>query len=166
MKFPIKLGKFAGGNPALMRALKNGVVKHPYLPLFVWTQRIQIGDFTGDADGDQTLTMSSLYPRNPFPTDVEVDGAYVRRETNFTGGAVSACTFQAGDAGDTDALVTATSVFTGAGTHFSTSGAAEFARHLESAFSPVGRILTTNGNVNALTAGSLLLCIRFRPLVG
>lgn len=164
--FQLKLGKFAGGNPQLIRALKSGSIKQPFTGLFCWVQRVQVGDFTGEGDTDQTLDLAALYPRNPFPENVDIDGAYIVRETDFEGTSITDVDIELGDTGDPNGLLTSTAVEAGEGTKAATTGAAEFARHYEAAFLPTLRIVTTGANVSALSAGSLLICIRFRPSVG
>ncbi len=94
----------------------------------------------------------------------KVDGAWIRRITDFSGGAVSACAVEGGDTGDDNGLLTTTSVFTGVGAGITqTTGAAEFARHEESSFVPTFTITTVTANVDQLTAGELDYFIRFQP---
>lgn len=161
--FPIKLGSHNGGNSRIIRGLSNGIIKDAFAGTWWWVQQLDIGDFTGDADGAQALVFSTVFPNNPFPTNVVRKQPLVYVRTPLSGGAVNACTIEFGDANDPNGLLTSTSVFTGASGFLQTTAAAEFAPRFEAAFSPTVDIATTNGNISALTAGSLVFMIAFTP---
>jgi hypothetical protein len=135
-------------------------------PLQWWSELFDITRAgTLDADGDQTFDLHTYNPYNLFPANVLRGPAVLRPLTNFAGGSISALTGQLGDAGDTDGLVTASALHNTAGTAIGTPLAAEYATRPESAFIPTLRLLSTGGNVSAATAGRVLCCILFRPMV-
>lgn len=109
------------------------------------------GDFTAAAT-TQTYTLFSA----PAATVVS-DFAY-RAVTLLSGGAVSACTLQAGKTGTTNGYITATSVFT-AGTTAKAGDGTLFNQAagdgLAAAIDIVAVITTTTANVVALTAGEI-----------
>lgn len=161
--FPIKLGSQNGGNSRIMRGLSNGIIKDAFGGTWWWVQQLDAGDFTGDADGAQVLTFSTLFPNNPFPTNVVRKQPLVYVRTPASGGTLSAVTIEFGDVGDPNGLLTSTSVFTGASGFLQTTGAAEFAPRFESAFSPTVDIATTDDNVADISAMSLVFMIAFTP---
>lgn len=158
--------KGRSANPIIHRLRTQG--RFPWLerPPFVWELLVTVGDFTGEGDTSQDLNLDTLYPDRPFINNVWLEpGAHVVPVTAFAGGAINAVTIQLGDANDPDGLVTSSSVFTGVtiGAPIATPSAAEYALRFESAYAPQLRIVTTNGNVSALTAGALLIRIPFTP---
>lgn len=103
-----------------------------------------------------------------LPARARLIGREVQLATLFSGGAVSACTVQIGDAGDPDSIMTATDIFTGAsgfpkaGTGGVLGGAGHAADfggvQLQALFTVVG------ANLTALTAGDLTIRLYFLPL--
>lgn len=164
--FPTLIGKGNGGNGRVVNNLKRNLF--PFAVNFKWVW-YTIFDITLagslDADGSQEFDLHTYDANNLFPANVERKKPYVRLITNFTGGAVNAATITVGDTGAANGLITATSVFSGAPKIIQTVGAAEYADRIETAFIPVAVIATTNGNVNALTAGKALIAIAFNPLI-
>lgn len=161
-----------GGASRFLEAFRSSmggeVIWDGYAFLFAYKIK-PVGGFIGAtalaAAVNQTIDLDVAFPRKEFPNNVWVHGAYMRKITDFSGGAIATCTAEGGDAGDTDGLMTATNIFTGAGAGIvQTPAAAEYARRFEAAFVPVIRIVTTVGNVNALVAGELDYFVRFMPL--
>jgi hypothetical protein len=151
-------------NPDLVRAIETGRVRGVFAYRGVWTQRVRIGDFTADADGDQTLDLHTYNPYNLFPEDVWLEpGHSIVPITAFAGGNISAFTAEIGDAGDTDGLVTASSVFTGVtlNSPIVTPSAAQYALRYEGSFIPVARLLSTDDNIADATAGEFEVRIRY-----
>ncbi len=118
------------------------------------------GDFTAAAT-TQTYTLYSA----PAGTIV-ADFSY-RTPTLLSGGAVSACTLQAGKTGTTNGYITATSVFTG-GTTVKAGDGALFNQAggdgLAAAIDLVAVITTTTANVVALTAGEIHIFFKVKLL--
>lgn len=143
--------------------------KFPWIerPPFMWECEVAVGDFVGEGDGSQDLDLDALYgSRFPFIDEVWLEpGAHVVPLVAFAGGAVNAVTFQLGDVGDRDGLVTSSNIYTGVtiGAPIYTPSAAEYALRPESGFLPTFRIVTTNGFVSALVTGRALLRIPFTP---
>lgn len=126
----------------------------------------RIGTVTLAAAVNQTIDLDVAFPNKTFPNNAWIHGAYIRKITDFSGGTIATATGEGGDAGDTDGLLTATDIFTGAGAGIvQTAAAAEFARRFESSFVPTFRFVTTVGNVNAFVAGELDYFVRFFPAV-
>jgi hypothetical protein len=165
-KFPILITPDGRSNARVLNAQKSGRIRQPAGLMHWFVQRVRIGDFVGAGATAQTITLATTYPRLSFPPNVMRHEAFIELRQTFSGGAVSACTVEVGDAGDTDGLLTATNVFTGQdlGLKFTVS-AAEYLPRPEAEFSPVVRILTTSANVSALTQGVLDVHILFSPLV-
>lgn len=150
-------------NADVMRWIEHGA-KDPLCVRGVWTCRVVVGQFTGDGDTDQTLDLHAYDPYNLFPADVWLEpGHSIVPVTAFAGGAISAFTAEVGDAGDTDGLVTASSVFTGVTLNdpIVTPSAAQYALRYEANYVPVLRMLSTDGNISAATAGELEVRIRW-----
>lgn len=155
-------------NPEVMRALENGDVRGAIAYKGTWCQRLKVGEFTGDADGDQTIAFHTYAPHNLFPANVFLmPGHHMVLITAFAGGTVNAATAEVGDTNDPNGLITASGIWTGvaAGTVLNTPSAAEYALRYEAAYEPNIRLLTTAGNVVALTAGELEVRINFLKLV-
>lgn len=128
-----------------------------------WVQRVTV-DVLNTAATSQALNLNTQFTTNPFPTDVFIlPGTYVDLRVVFAGGAVNACTIILGDTNDDDGLLTSTNVFTGQSTGVKcTPSAAEYRSALyESAFVPLLTINTTNGNVSALTTGTIDIWIPY-----
>jgi hypothetical protein len=162
--FPIPLGRDGSSNARVLNALRSARI--PYAASWpYWYQcRVQVGDFTGEADGDQTLDLNTLFPANAFPANVKRLCPYVLVGTGIGGGTISAADIEVGDAGDPNGLVIASSAFTGVAGLICTPAAAEYRPRTEATFAPTLRILTTGGNTNAITAMDLTVVIRFAPL--
>lgn len=158
--------KGRSANPIIHRLRTQG--KFPWLerPPFVWECEVAVGDFVGEGDTSQVLDLDALYPKFPFIDEVWLEpGAHIVPLVAFSGGTVNACTVILGDVGDDNGLVTASSVFTGVtiGAPIATPAAAQYALRSEAGFLPILTIVTTAGNVSALTAGRLLVRIPFTP---
>lgn len=167
--FPLRIGARNGSNGGVIRALKSNRIPHAFAPRFWWYQRFDITlAGTLDADGIQEFDLHTYNPNNLFPANVERTLPMVYVRELFAGGAVSACTYEAGNANDPNGLHTAVDVFTGSalGWRANTTGAAEYAPRFEAAFIPSITIRTTTANVAALTAGSLYQVIGFNPIPG
>lgn len=153
-------------NQQIQRRRMNGSFPWMERPPFVWELEVSIGDFVAESDMSQDLDLDALYTSSPFIDDVWLEpGAHVVPVVAFAGGVVDGCTVSLGDAGDPDALVTSSSVFTGVtiGDPIATPAAAEYALRPETGFLPQLRIDTTTGNIDDLTAGTLLIRIPFTP---
>ncbi|MBK6920383.1 MAG: hypothetical protein IPH07_23485 [Deltaproteobacteria bacterium] len=164
MDFPVKLGARNGGNSRLIRALQSGVIRDAFVGNWVWVQRLRETDFTPDADTAQSLTLSTLFPANPFPTNVIRENPLVYVASPAAGGSLSAVTLEFGDAADPNGLMTSTSIFTGASGFLQTTGAAEFTSRFEAAFDPTVDIATTSDDVDAIEGMDLWLMIQFTPV--
>lgn len=170
--FPIPIGVLNGGNAAIARAIAKRRLSWIWDGgRFLWYQRLQIANGAIGATAlagavNQTFDLHTAFPTNLFPANVRrLDGTYQKLRTAFSGGAVATATGEIGDAGDTDGLLTATNIFTGASTSYvDTIAAAENASRIETAFIPTYRIVVTAANVNALTAGDVTIWIPFLPL--
>lgn len=160
-----------------VRADLNGEGPDPSHRIRYWRRELRIGDFTAAAaTSDEVALYADLTAlalgrqgqSGDFPANVWINVAppYLRRITDFSGGAVSAATIEFGDTNDPNGLLTATNIFTGAGAGIViTSGAAEYAARFESAFVPVVIIRTTSANVSALTAGACEIVIPYIPML-
>lgn len=125
--------------------------------------------FTPAAATSQTLTLNTLFPKNVFPTNVDLRaGAAVRRITDPTGTGITDFDIRVGgtfDAGvDADGLLTITDIF-GEGVGYSqTPGAANYDRRYESAFSPTVDLVSTGANLDvADLAGAFEVLIPWSP---
>jgi hypothetical protein len=137
---------------------------------FWYRQIVQLSDLTLGPAMTLTVNLNALYPKNVFPTNVDLRaGAKIRRINDWEGGAVSAATMQLGgtfDAGaDPNGLLTASNVWTGAGAGYdNTPAAANYARRYESGFVPKLLLTTTTDNNNALVQGEVEVFIPWTPL--
>jgi hypothetical protein len=166
MAFPVKFGH-RGSARDMFRALLHGLIPHAWRPRFWYRQVVTVGDFVGEGDTDQLLTLNTLYPNNAFPTDVDLlEGATIENLVLPVGASVTAATLRLGDANDDDGLVTVSNwLGSGAavGDILNTPSAAEYANRYEAAFSPQVRIVFTGGNLSAGTAGAFEVCIPWTP---
>lgn len=166
MPFPVKFGH-RGSARELFRALLHGLIPWAWRPRFWYRQVVTIDDFTPEGDTDQLLTLNTLFPRNTFPTDVDLlEGTTVENIVLPAGTGITALTIRVGDAGDDDGLLTVSNLLgSGAaeGDILNTPGAAQYANRYESAFSPQVRLVSTGGNLSALTAISFEVCIPWTP---
>lgn len=164
--FPVKFGH-RGSVIALFRALLYGLISWAWRPRFWYRQVVTISDFVGEGDTDQLLTLNTLFPRNAFPADVDLlEGATIENLVLPVGTSITAVTVRLGDAGDDDGLLTVSNLLgSGAavGDVLNTPAAAQYANRYESAFSPQVRLVTTGGNLSALTAISFEVCIPWTP---
>jgi hypothetical protein len=164
--FPVRFGH-RGSVRDVVRALQHGTVKHAFRPRLLYRQRVRVGDFTGEGDTDQLLTLNTLFPKNVFPTDVDLlAGATVENLVLPVGASVTAATLRLGDANDDDGLLTVSNwLGSGAavGDILNTPSAAEYANRYEAAFSPQVRIVFTGGNLSVATAGSFEVVIPWSP---
>lgn len=162
--FPIKLGRGGSSNARVLNALRSGRIPYAASWPYWWECRVQAGDFTGQADGDQTLDLNTLFPAKAFPSNVKRLAAYVRVDTGISGGSISDADIELGHAGDLDALLTVSPAFTTNTGLIRTPAAAEYAPRVEASFAPTLRVLTTGDNTNAITAMDLTVFIRVAPL--
>jgi hypothetical protein len=166
MAFPVKFGH-RGSARDMFRALLHGLIPHAWRPRFYYRQVVTVGEFVGEGDADQLLTLNTLYPNNAFPADVDLlEGATVENLVLPVGTSITAVTVRLGDAGDDDGLLTVSNLLgSGAavGDILNTPGAAQYANHYESAFSPQVRLVTTGGFLSALTAISFEVVIPWTP---
>jgi hypothetical protein len=166
MAFPVRFGH-RGSARDMFRALLHGLIPWAWRPRFWWRQVVRVDDFVGEGDTDQLLTLNTLYPKNTFPTDVDLlEGATIENLVLPVGASVTAATLRLGDANDDDGLVTVSNwLGSGAavGDILNTPAAAEYANRYEAAFSPQVRIVLTGGNLSALTAGQFEVCIPWTP---
>jgi hypothetical protein len=162
--WPLRVPSRVAG-PHVWRDVSTGRLRWAYGGLHWWVQRIRVGGFSGAGATSQELDLHDYNANNLFPADVWLqEGSHIVLITDFSGGAVSACTFEFGDAGDPNGLLTASDVFTGATNDVPifTTGAAQYALRYEAAFIPSGTLRTTTANVSALTAGELEIRIPYR----
>lgn len=127
----------------------------PMQSLKWWIQRVRFSNFT-TAGVSQALDINATFTGNDFPPGVFIcPGAYLDLVQVFAGGLIATATMILGDAGDPDALVTVSNVFTGATLGpIVTPAAAEYPdSNYESQFVPLLTLVTTTGNVNTATSG-------------
>lgn len=121
-------------------------------------------DFPGTSTGTTTTTNVATIDMGQtgdwYPSDVIVDGGYINRLVAFAGGTPT-ITIEVGDTNDPNGLVTSTSIATTGPAE--TTGAAEHAEHLETAFAPTVTI-TSNQPFTSLTAGEVLAVVRYTPV--
>lgn len=156
------------GAEAVSRIGGNAVRYTPGLG-WVWSVRCTVGAGRIGATAlasatSQEIDLNVAFPSTPFPTNVRRGRAYIKRVTDFTGGAVSALTVAVGDAGDPDGLLTATNVFDAGAGYSETSGAAESTPTIETGLVPTLTLAATGDDVDALATGELVVCIPFVPL--
>ena len=163
--FPLKTGSANGGNAALINALRSGgVIRNAWMPIFLYSQLVSYSDFS-DSDTSEELDLNATFTSNLFPANVVRRAAYIYVAEDFAGGSVSAATVELGDTGDPNGLLTSTNVFTGATNNWvGTPAAAEAEQRVELAFAPTLTLTTTDGNIDTLTAGKVLVCIEYSPL--
>lgn len=167
--FPVKLGSRNGGNARVLNGLKTGVFRDAFTGSWWWQQRVAFGDFSLNAATSQNVTLATVYPTNPFPTNVDRSTPLVYVVRPLQGGAISASTITMGDSGDADGLVTSTSIYTGVSGYLPPNltsqapNAAEYADRFEPAFSPQITLGTTSANVNAATGFEFVVMIKFSP---
>jgi len=175
--FPLRIGARNGSNPGVIRSLKGNRIPHSFVGGFDWVLKFDIllaG--TLSAATSQEFDLHTYQLANPsalgsgclFPANVKITGSTLYIVELFSGGAVSACTLEFGDAGDPNGLHTAVDVFTGSalGYRANTTAAAEYGKHFEAAFVPSVTIRTTTANVNTLTAGEFWIGLDFEPVPG
>lgn len=88
-----------------------------------------------------------------LPTNARVLGVESHLTTAFTGGTVSAIVCEAGHAGDTDSLITARNIFTGAAQTLPGNGVRPLGTYSGTQLTAL--FTATGGQVVALTAGSI-----------
>lgn len=168
-QFPIKLGAKNGGNARIIRGLSNGTFRQGFAGDWWWIQRIRlvgrIQDFVGAAATSQVLTLNTLFPANPFPTDVHRSVALIEVVSNAVGPSITQLAVILGDAADDNGLLTTTNTIAAAGTTLQTTGAAEFADQYEAAFSPILTLTSTGANLSVLTNFDMIVKIKFSPVV-
>lgn len=116
----------------------------------------------------QEIDLNVAFPTLVFPENVQLGQAYLKRQVDLAGGAITAVTAEVGDTGDPNGLITALDVFTGAAataTYSDTIAAAEFGMHVEEAFIPTLSLVSTTANLDQLdVGGKFTICIPIRPL--
>jgi hypothetical protein len=152
----------------VVRALETNKIPHAVRLRHWYRQVVRVGDFVGEGDTDQLLTLNTLFPKNTFPIDVDLlEGANIEIITLPVGASLTAATLRLGDANDDDGLVTVSNwLGSGAavGDILNTPGAAEYANRPEvSGFSPQVRIVATGANWSAATAGAFEVFIPWTP---
>lgn len=157
-----------GTNRDLLQAIENGQVRGPMVYRGCWTKRVAIGDFTAAAATSQELDLHDDVSNTwLFPADVYLlPGHSLYPITEFAGGGAGSCTGAVGDTDDTDGLVTASSIFTGATLEqpIVTPAAAQYALRHEAAFIPT-LLLASDVNISLLTAGEVEVRIRFMKVL-
>ena len=120
------------------------------LPEVHWhVQTLTHADFTAAAQ-NETVALTG------FPAGVDVTSGRITLNTEMSGGGVSSCVAEVGDAADIKGLMEGTDVFTGAGTGHKEMDGTEAGRHTEAAFTPTLTLTVDAGhNVAGLTAGSI-----------
>ena len=155
-------------NAEVLRAIQSNLIPHAMRLRHWYRQVVRVGDFVGEGDTDQLLTLNTLYPRNTFPVNVDLlEGACVEIIALPVGTSLTAATIRVGDAGDDDGLLTVSNwLGSGAavGDILNTPGAAQYANRPEVAgFSPQVRIVATGANWSAATAGAFEVLIPWTP---
>jgi len=154
-------------NAEVLRAIETNKIPHAMRLRHWYRQVVEVGDFVGEGDTDQLLTLNTLYPKNTFPTDVDLlEGACIVNRTLPVGASLTAATLRLGDANDDDGLMTVSNwLGSGAavGDVLNTPGAAEYANRYEAAYSPQVRIVFTGANLSAATAGAFEVFIPWTP---
>lgn len=164
--FPVRFGH-RGSAREVLRALQAGLIKDAFRPRLEYRCLVSVGDFVGEGDTDQLLTLNTLFPKNTFPIEADLlEGTTVENVVLPVGTSITAVTIRVGDANDDDGLLTVSNLLgSGAavGNILNTPAAAEYANHYEPAFSPQVRLVTTGGNLSALTAISFEVVIPYAP---
>lgn len=165
--FPINFGH-RGASAQIVRALENSQIRDAFRPRLSYRQVVSFGDFVGEGDTDQLLVLNTLFPNNTFPTDVDLlPGTTVENLVLPAGTSWTALTIRVGiAAGDDDAFLTVSNLLgSGAavGDILQTTGAASYGGAYYAALSPQVRLVSTGGNLSAMTAGSFELVIPYTP---
>lgn len=169
--FPVKIGtRNSKSSARLFDGMRTGRISYTPGLRFAWVCDFDI-TLAGslDAAASQEFDLHTYIASNPtvgpiFPSNVRVVGEDLYVTTTFSGGTVSDADAEVGDTGDPNGLRTLTDVFAATGWMANTTGAAEYAPHLETAFVPTLTITTTGDNVDGLTAGVVKVVIYFEPL--
>jgi hypothetical protein len=118
------------------------------------------------ADLTAAATSESISFGRDIPAGSMVLAAYFALTTEFSGGAVSACVVDLGDAGDDDRWIDAENIFTSSGTGVRRLFAndppglkGKGIDFLQSAASPLIKVTTTGANVSVLDAGSITVTL-------
>lgn len=156
-------------NVRMHNSMRSRRIARPWVPMYAWVQRVNLGagEFTPDGDGDQTITLATVYPGNAMETNMQImSGAYIDVLVDPVGSGLSALRLDVGVNGDDDALVVNVDAFGAEGTRLNSPTAAEYATFLPlAAPSPTLRIRPTGCNVDDLTAGTFDIVIPYSPLV-
>lgn len=164
---PVHEDFFASTNPFkhVQKALEDSVTfRGLHLQAAVW--EVKAADFSGVAATAGNLTLGAAHGF-VFPANTLIGAAptVVYVTTPFTGGSISAITAEVGDAGDTDELLAAVSVFSGTGWKAAVQGVKIGAvDRYEAAYAPVVRLAATGGNLSTLTAGNLTVIVPYIAL--
>lgn len=128
------------------------------MPIRVFKFSLDPSDLTAAAT-TEAVDISTDDEGNAFPANALVIGASVDVNTAFTGGTVSACTVQVGDTADPNELLVATSCFTATGFTWDPGVYTPFS--LEAAYAPEALVTATGDNVDAITAGLMVIRIYY-----
>jgi len=127
---------------------------------------IQVGhaDLT-TAGTSQVLTLNAMAVgkgESPVPAKCRITNAWINVLTAFSGGTVSALVVKLGDAGADGELITNVSCFTGGTGIKPMTGA--YTGTYEAAYAPIATFTSTDGNVVALDAGLMEICIQYEQI--
>lgn len=144
------------------KSVKNG---GGLLPIQWHKVTIEHSDLTAAAT-TESIDVSVDDDGNEIPDGSRIIGAGVKVWVPFDeagGASISALTVQVGDAGDTDELFTATSVYTGTATagQWLETGGAYTALTRESDYAVAALFTATGGNVSLLDTGRLEVWIAY-----
>lgn len=154
----------------LYKRLAGGEISDCASPTFTRRWRVAVGDFVPEGDGAQAIDLNTLFP-GKILTDIVPKAAYLYLHTPFAGGSVSAITanFGHGTQGtigaDGDGFIPVTNIFTGqsAGFYHNTTMAAR-GRPLVGTVAATLTLLSTDGNIDDLTAGELSVFLEYTKL--
>jgi hypothetical protein len=127
--------------------------------------RITHEDLT-DEDTSQALTFNTLAVGtgdSPVPATARIIYAWINIIEPFAGGSASAVTAILGDAGSSNELITAVSIFTGASGLKVKTGSYTLGT-FEAAYAPIVTIVSTDDDLDNLTAGIIEVCIQYEAI--
>lgn len=166
MVYPRTSGK---GANAPFHDWKMHHAPHASADVMYWRQRCRvsagaIGAVALGGATPQLISMHTAFPNNTFPPNVMRSWAYWRHITPWAGGLITNVQVEVGDAGDTDGLVTLSTVFGAGGSYLATAAAAEYIPRPERTFVPHLRLTITGGVPSDLTAGEGEMVIMYQLL--
>ena len=157
----VRISQRNQGNAIWLQQLRAGG-HHAFAPMHWWSKRIELTSLTLPAATTGAFNLNTLFPNDAFPVNCVRGTPLLYVETPGSGGAITALTAALGDAGDPNGLMTSQDVFTGvSGGVIDTTGA-EFEDAPEAAFVPQLTLDSTDGNLDAITAGVLHAVIGYR----